>query len=209
LTHAHHDHLDGLHSVIANFAVGELWIGRDEEMLAFLVLLAEARAHGIRIVEEIQGRTFDRGGVRGDVLWPADVSEVDTAANDNSLLMRIQDDDEGFLLPGDTAKKVENELVDEHAPRSANFLKVPHHGRKTSSTDAFVGAVAPRVAVVSVGEGNQFGHRVDSAVERYATAGVRFLRTDRDGAVTDGKELVVWSFVEEHPQRREGARGAN
>jgi competence protein ComEC len=203
LSHAHHDHLDGLHSVIANFKVGELWIGRDEETPAFLVLLAEARARGVRVVQEIQGRTFDWDGVRGEVLWPADVSEVDKAANDNSLVMRIQDGSESFLLPGDIEKKVENELVDEHAPLAANFLKVPHHGSKTSSTDAFVGAVGPRVAVVSVGEGNQFGHPVDSVVERYARAGARFLRTDRDGAVTaitDGKELVVRSFVEEHPQ---------
>jgi competence protein ComEC len=201
LTHAHHDHLDGLHSVIANFKVGELWIGRSEETPAFLVLLAEARARGVQVVQEIQGRTFDWDGVRGNVLWPADVSEVDKAANDNSLVMRIQDAEESFLLPGDIEKKVENELVDEHAPLAANFLKVPHHGSKTSSTDAFVGAVRPSVAVVSVGEGNQFGHPVDSVVERYAHAGVRFLRTDRDGAVTtvtDGHELVVHTFVDEN-----------
>ena len=159
LSHAHHDHLDGLHSVIANFKVGELWIGRDEETPAFLVLLAEARASGVQMVQEIQGRTFDWDGVSGEVLWPADVSEVDKAANDNSLVIRIQDGAESFLLPGDIEKKVENELVDEHAPLAANFLKVPHHGSKTSSTDAFVGAVGPRVAVVSVGEGNHSGIR--------------------------------------------------
>jgi competence protein ComEC len=203
LTHAHHDHLDGPHSVIANFKVGELWIGRHEETPAFLALLSEARARGIQVVQEIQGRTFDWDGVRGDVLWPADVSEVDKAAHDNSLVMRIEYGEESFLLPGDIEKKVKNELVDEHAPLAANFLKVPHHGSKTSSTDAFVGAVGPRVAVVSVGEGNQFGHPVDSVVERYARAGVRFLRTDRDGAVTsvtDGHGLVVHTFAEEHPQ---------
>jgi len=202
LTHAHHHHLDGLHGVIANFDVGELWIGRHEETPAFFVLLAEARARGIQIVQEVQGRTFDWDGVRGDVLWPADVSEVEKAANDNSLVMRIRDGEESFLLPGDIEKKMENELVGEHAPLAANFLKVPHHGSKTSSTDAFVGAVRPSVAVVSVGEGNQFGHPVDSVVERYARAGVRFLRTDRDGAVTaltDGHELVVHTFAEEHP----------
>ncbi|MGA7964115.1 MAG: hypothetical protein WCA33_20655, partial [Candidatus Acidiferrales bacterium] len=76
-----------------------------------------------------------------------------------------------------------------------------HHGSKTSSTDAFVGAVAPRVAVVSVGEGNQFGHPVDAVVERYAQAGARFLRTDRDGAVTaltDGRGLLVRTFAEQN-----------
>jgi competence protein ComEC len=66
-----------------------------------------------------------------------------------------------------------------------------------------VGAAGPSVAVVSVGEGNQFGHPVDSVVERYARAGVRFLRTDRDGAVTsvtDKHDLVMHTFAEEHPE---------
>jgi competence protein ComEC len=61
------------------------------------------------------------------------------------------------------------------------------------------GGVAPRVAVVSVGESNQFGHPVDAVVERYGQAGLRFLRTDRDGAVTaptDGHGLVVHTFAE-------------
>jgi competence protein ComEC len=203
LTHAHHDHLDGLHSVIANFSVGELWIGRHEETPAFLTLLAEARARGVKIVQESEGQQFDWDGVRGDVLWPADISVVTKASNDNSLVLRIQDGAERFLLPGDIEKKVENQLVDERAPLAADFLKVPHHGSKTSSTDAFVAAVAPRVAVVSVGEGNQFGHPVESVVERYARAGVRFLRTDRDGAVTavtDGNNLIVHTFAEEHPR---------
>jgi competence protein ComEC len=204
LTHAHHDHLDGLHSVIANFTVGELWVGRDEETAAFLNLLAEARENNISIVREIQGRDFDWDGVKGQVLWPADVSTVTTAANDNSLVMRIEDGAERFLLPGDIEKKVENELVAEKAPLAADFLKVPHHGSKTSSTDSFVGAVAPRFAVVSVGEGNQFGHPVDAVVARYARAGTRFLRTDRDGmvtAITDGRDLVVQTYAEEHAQR--------
>jgi competence protein ComEC len=66
-----------------------------------------------------------------------------------------------------------------------------------------VEAVAPKFAVVSVGDGNQFGHPVDSVIQRYAAAGVRFLRTDRDGAVTaltDGQTLTVRTFAEDHPQ---------
>jgi hypothetical protein len=143
---------------------------------------------------EMQGRDFDWDGVTGKMLWPADVSAVSKASNGDSLVMRIQDGAESFLLSGDIEKRVENEPVDEQAPLTADFLKVPHHGSKTSSTDAFVGAVALRVAVVSAGEGNPFGHPVDAVVQRYADAGVRFLRTDRDGAVTaltDGHDLIV------------------
>jgi len=203
LTHAHHDHLDGLHAVLANFRVGELWIGRDEETPAFLALLGEARARGTKIVQQIQGHDFDWDGIKAHVLWPVDISLVTKPSNDNSLVMTLDDGLVNFLLPGDIEKKVENELVAEDAPLKADFLKVPHHGSKTSSTDAFVAAVAPKFAVVSVGDGNQFGHPVDSVVARYAEAGVRFLRTDRDGevtALTDGKTLAVQTFAEQHPR---------
>jgi competence protein ComEC len=171
LSHAHHDHLDGLHAILQNFRVGELWVGRDEATPAFECLLDEAKARGVRIVTETQGTQFDWDGA------------------------------ERFLLPGDIEKRVENDLVDAAAPLAADFLKVPHHGSKTSSSDAFVAAVAPKVAVVSVGEDNPFGHPFQGAVERYESAGVRFLRTDRDGAVTattDGETLTVTTYAEQH-----------
>ena len=72
LSHAHHDHLDGLHAVIRDFQVGELWVGRNEETPPFRQLLAEARAHGVKIVHRTSGETFDWDGVHGDILWPPD-----------------------------------------------------------------------------------------------------------------------------------------
>ena len=202
LTHAHHDHLDGLHSVLQNFRVGELWIGRDEETHAFEDLLKEARERGVPVVHEVSGSKFDWDGVTGDVLWPADLTPVNEASNDDSLVLRLEDGSVRFLLAGDIQKKVEQRLVKEDAGITADFLKVPHHGSKTSSTPDFVAAVAPKVAVVSAGEANPFGHPAPGTVERYAQAGVRLLRTDRDGAVTaitDGHNLTVTTFAESHP----------
>lgn len=200
LTHAHHDHIDGLFSVLDNFRVGELWIGRDEDTAAFRALLAEARSRGVRIVRKTQGGEFDWDGVHGDVLWPPQESAVNEASNDDSLVMRLKDSSVSFLLPGDAQERVEDRLVKEHAPLAADFLKVPHHGSKTSSTALFLAAVHPRIAAVSVGEGNPFGHPAEEIVERYAGDGIHLLRTDRDGAVTastDGRSLTVRSFVEE------------
>jgi competence protein ComEC len=107
LTHAHHDHLDGLHSVLQNFRVGELWIGRDEETAAFENLLKEAHERGIRIVHEVSGSNFDWDGVTGHVLWPADLTPVNEASNDDSLVLRLEDGSVRFLLAGDIQKKVE------------------------------------------------------------------------------------------------------
>ena len=104
-----------------------------------------------------------------------------------------------LLLPGDIQQNVEEKLTRDGAPLAADFVKVPHHGSKTSSTEDFVAAVAPRVAVISVGEANSFGHPSQSVVERYKHSGVRLLRTDRDGAVTaltDGNSLAVHAMAE-------------
>jgi competence protein ComEC len=156
----------------------------------------------VRVVHEVSGSKFDWDGVTGDVLWPADPTPVNEASNDDSLVLRLEDGGVRFLLAGDIQKKVEQRLVREDAEISADFLKVPHHGSKTSSTPDFVAAVAPKVAVVSAGEANPFGHPAPGTVERYAQAGVRLLRTDRDGAVTaltDGHALTVTTFAESHP----------
>jgi len=202
LTHAHHDHLDGLHSVLENFRVLELWVGRDEETPAFESLLREAHARGVAIVHKTSGAHFNWAGVDGDFLWPADTTAVPQASNDDSLVLRLADDQVRFLLPGDIQNKVEDKLVKDNAPLAADFLKVPHHGSKTSSTELFLAAAAPRVAVVSVGDANPFGHPAANVVERYKRSGVRLLRTDRDGAVTaltDGKNIAVHAFSEAQP----------
>jgi competence protein ComEC len=104
------------------------------------------------------------------------------------------------LLTGDIEHGVEDALVRKNEPLASDFLKVPHHGSKTSPAPAFLAAVAPREAIASVGAGNPFGHPAASVVERYEQAGVRLLRTDQDRAVralTDGKNLSVRWYAEQ------------
>jgi competence protein ComEC len=132
------------------------------------------------------------------VLWPPNVESPKESSNDSSLVLRLSDGPVHFLLTGDIERRAEENLVAQNGPLASDFLKVPHHGSKTSSTEAFLAAVAPRVAVVSVGESNPFGHPSEDVVERYEHSGVRLLRTDRDGAITaltDGENLSVRSFV--------------
>jgi len=197
LSHAHHDHIDGLRAVLNNFRVGQLWVGRDENTMAYRDLLAEARAHHVKIVHKMQGDDFDWKGVRGQVLWPANPSQAPAAANNDSVVLRLKDGGVGFLLTGDIEKQVERTLAQEHEPLTADFLKVPHHGSDTSSTELFLDAVAPRVAAISVGAGNSYGQPNAETVDRYRAKGIRLLRTDQDGAVTavtNGRTLSVRTF---------------
>jgi competence protein ComEC len=206
VTHGDHDHLDGLRSVMENFDIGEVWIGREENRLAFQSFLSEARELGIHIAPKVQGGHFDWGGASGDFLRPQENGAAAKPSNDDSLVLRITDGARHFLFTGDIEERAERAMLDNGLNNGLNngaaiesdFLKVPHHGSKTSSTQRFLEAVSPRVAVVSVGEANPFGHPAEVVVERYEHDGVRLLRTDRDGAVTtwtDGRSLVVSTFA--------------
>jgi competence protein ComEC len=87
---------------------------------------------------------------------------------------------------------VEGELVRSGAYLRSTVLKVPHHGSKTSSSPPFLDAVRPQVAVISVGQGNRFGHPSEEVLERLE--GTLVFRTDRNGTVSiasDGHRLWI------------------
>ncbi len=199
LTHAHEDHYGGLASVLRNFQIGELWVGHDADSQGYRALLAEAHALHLPVVHRVKGDSFNWAGVHIGVLWPADNAPVKTASNNDSLVMRLEDGQQTMLLTGDIENPVERKLTADGDPLSADFLKVPHHGSKTSSTQGFLDAVHPRLAVVSVGEDNAFGQPNADVLGRIQQEGARLYRTDRDGAVTalsDGRQLTIHSFLE-------------
>ena len=192
LTHAHQDHLGGLPAVLENFRVQELWVGRDIESAAYQHVLAVARERGVRIRHLKQGDSFVRDNVSGTVLWPDDSTEGRAAKNDDSLVMRLTDGSQSLLLAGDIERPSERKILAEDQTVSVNFLKVAHHGSKTSTIDPFLAAAHPAFAAISVGRNNSFGHPSPEVIERLEAAGVRVYRTDLDGAITattDGQQI--------------------
>src|SRR6185312_8515595 len=185
LTHGHLDHLGGLPAVVGDFRPAEIWMTRtlpsEPSVLAFV---AQARASGARLRRVSAGDAFQAGASRLEVLLPpASYQAGELASNDDSLVLRLQTGGAAMLLEGDAEAGGEAWLVRHGVDMRSALLKVGHHGSRTSSTMPFLEAVQPRVAVISDGAGNAYGHPAPEVVARLEAAGARVFRTDRDGAL--------------------------
>ncbi|HZR28632.1 MAG TPA: ComEC/Rec2 family competence protein [Terriglobales bacterium] len=192
LTHAHADHIGGLHSVMLNFRPRELWLGPEPAIPQVEALLAQARAESMTIVIRTEGEQFSFGRASFHVLAPPrDWALHQRAENNDSLVMKAAYGETAVLLEGDAEKKIENQLAGEDV--SAGLLKVGHHGSSTSTQPDLLAAVHPRFAVISVGYRSPFGHPRPDVLERLEQAHVQTFRTDTMGAVTfylDGKQIT-------------------
>jgi competence protein ComEC len=186
LTHAHSDHMGGMPAVLRDMRPKELWLsvvpGNSPDLHA---LLAEAQQLGVRVRWFRAGDAFAWGGLQASVLAPeVGYANAGAAVNDDSLVMRLGFGKAAVLLEGDAEKPSERAMVEHGRVMQATLLKVGHHGSMTSTTSAFLAAVAPRDAVISVGRHNTFGHPRFEVLQRLEAAKVKTFRTDREGAET-------------------------
>jgi competence protein ComEC len=209
LSHPHEDHVAGLALLLARYHVDRVFEpgmrGPGPGYAAWLRALIRSGAAlrlslaaGDRLaVDEIDLRVL--WPLRGQV--PAEPPDGGTGINNVSVVLIGQVGERRFLLMGDVEEAIDPTLLEDELPR-VDFLKVAHHGSRTATTQAFVDAVRPKVAVASAGAGNPYGHPAAATLERLAESGARVLRTDRDGTVVVGFESAGMTV------RTEGARVA-
>ena len=178
--------------MLNNFRPRELWVGALPNTPVITALLAYAGSLDIHVVRRSQGENFEFGGTRAAVLSPpAGWRTTAQPKNNGSLVLRVSFGESSMLPEGDAESPVEQRMASSENLKS-DLLKVGHHGSATSSSPAFVHAVKPRWAIISVGAGNTFGHPRPETLEQLQQEGVFTYRTDRNGAVTfylDGKSV--------------------
>jgi competence protein ComEC len=185
LSHAHSDHMGGMPAVMRSFKPRELWVSIDPSSDAYRALLSEARELGVQVRHFHAGDQLAWGGTQVTILAPeTGYANPREPVNNDSLVMRIEYGKSSVLLEGDAEAPSEREMLTHGRVAAVTLLKIGHHGSRTSTTQEFLDAAAPKDAVVSVGRGNTFGHPRYEVIERIAEARVKLYRTDQFGLTT-------------------------
>lgn len=190
-THPHGDHIGGLFYIVKNFDVKHFVTGKyfiNEGM--FLDIINILRLKGVPVERWEAGDHFTFNSMHIEVLSPDNETTIENP-NSASLVLRIAYGKRSFLLTGDIGSEVEHKLVFSGIVTKTDVLKVPHHGSKYSSSEHFLYAVRPDMAVISVGSGIK-GLPSKEALGRYKRLSIPVLRTDVNGFIricSDGEKV--------------------
>lgn len=187
LSHPHADHLSGLIEVLKRYRVGMVLEARaayeSGEYAEWERLLKE---QNVRVVLAHAGERVKLShDMTLDILSPLADMSGEKLSNIHMAMVtaRLAVGSSTMLFMGDAERILEEQIVLAGAPIDADILKVGHHGSKTSSSDKFLAAVSPEIAVISVGTKNRYGHPHADVLERLDRRGLDVYRTDRDGTV--------------------------
>jgi competence protein ComEC len=197
LSHLHADHVGGLSAVLAEHTVGAVAVGSGRlPAWAWRQVRSEADRSQVPVLWLTAGQRLDWPGLTVEVLGPRyaetrqEGEATGTEINNASVVLRATTRSGRILLTGDVELGAQADLLDTGADLRADVLKVPHHGSRYIAPE-FVDAVRPRIALISVGAGNRYGHPNPGTVGRLTAKGATVLRTDQDGDVAVVGELLV------------------
>ena len=180
-THGHADHCGGLDAVVESFDVDTIftspYAGDAASYLHFVETVENAQ---LTLEVPDQGVQYRLGDARFEFIGPL---EDHNNVNDDSLVMRLTYGDTSFLFTGDMTDEAEKELIEDGENVKCDVLKVGHHGSSGSSCYQLLYEAEPKIAVISCGRDNDYGHPHEETLGRLKDAGVTVYRTDELGSI--------------------------
>lgn len=181
-THAHEDHIGGMAAVLRTFPTETLYLpGQTANTRAYEAMLDAAEAMETRVQVPTPGQVLQFGADASMTFLAPPVDSVYENLNDSSIISLFSQNGQRVLFTGDAETLAETELLATHPDLACDVLKVAHHGSSTSSTDAFLDAAHPSIAVISCGKFNEYGHPHPETISKLTTRGIEIHCTAEQG----------------------------
>jgi len=199
ITHPHADHIGGAADVFKNFTVKQIYdSGQKTTSNLYRQYLTQIQKKGIPFTVVSAGMTIELGNETIlKVLAPETpfIGGSEPDLNNNSIVAKLVYRNFSILLTGDAESESEERMLKKDAAiLNSTLLKSGHHGSRTSSSAAFLQAVTPEAALISLGANNEYHHPHPSTLKKYKEKKIEVYRTDTDGTLTvtsDGKTYTI------------------
>lgn len=189
-THVHADHIGGADVILTEYKVNNvIMTDAAASTGVFEKMLTVIEALEINVIEAVAGESFSLGDLECKILAPLDDY---SNTNDQSIVLRATYGGVSMLFTGDAEGNLEGKSEKDilatypASELQCDFLKAGHHGSDTSNSPALLAAVQPKLVAISCGEGNKYGHPIQSTLDAFATVGATVYRTDLDGDLVFG-----------------------
>lgn len=186
VTHGDLDHIGGLDEVLSSIPVKRL-LGNGLKPTTAMErsLWQKAEEERIPAYRAVSGKQFSLGN-KGmiTILGPNPKTGLSSGDNNGSVLLLLHAYGKKVLFTGDLEAEGERELISRYSLLKVDLLKVGHHGSKNATSAPFLEVTDPKVAVISVGKKNRYGHPAQEVLDRLKDRGIKVFRTDQSGAVT-------------------------
>ncbi|MCM3599508.1 DNA internalization-related competence protein ComEC/Rec2 [Robertmurraya korlensis] len=197
LTHGDMDHIGGARSVLETMRVEELilpYVTNRSNLENEIIQLAKEKKTTVIFVKD--GMSWKENGSSFKIVNP--IIEQDDR-NDNSVVIHVKIGGLFWLFTGDLGEEGEERLLREYPTLRVDVLKIGHHGSKSSTSATLLQAYQPKVAVISVGETNRFGHPHQEVLDRLKERNIKIFRTDKDGAISYTFQNGIGTFSKHIP----------
>lgn len=195
-THPDADHIGGLDNVLKNIKVQNVYTPKiTHTTKTYEDFVLAVKNQGLKFKEAKAGVSLGLDGVEAHFTGP--VKQYGTELNDWSAVLKVTYGKNSFLFTGDAPTGAEQDMINARQDLRADVLKVGHHGAKTSTSQAFLDAVKPKYAVISVGADNKYGHPTAEVLNRLTKSHIETFRTDQLGTVVAISNGETISFAKQ------------